>query len=363
MIQVVRCVAATLAAAMVVSCVMSGVTYADTPPSALHQMRAADALSTSMGRSDMTSDGSVRFGYPGVSFFLDFEGKTLSFDAISSGSQSVLEVRVDDSEPRLVALSMAPQHVVLIGETRSARHHVEIMHRSETWHGIVSIREFFFDGNLTPGTPLPQRKIMFLGDSVTCGEAIDRVDGGNKTSLWWNPRLSYGMLAASELHAQAALVCYGGRGLMRSWNGKTDELNLPDFFQLAIADPANPVRWDHRRYDPDVIVCAIGTNDFTEGIPERETYVGAYVDLVRTLLNTHKRAQIVLTEGALLDGEKKAALSAYLAETVAQVADARVHIVRSQHYPGDANDAHPTRAQHAAMARDMVAQLRTIAQW
>lgn len=363
MIPFVRCVAATLAAAMVVGCVMADVTHADTPPSAPRQMRAADALSTSMGRSDIASDGSVRFGYPGVSFYLDFEGKTLSFDAISSGSQSVLEVRVDDSEPRLVALSMALQHVVLIGDTRSGRHHVEIMHRSETWHGIVSIREFFFDGNLIPGRPLSQRKIMFLGDSVTCGEAIDRVDGGNKTSLWSNPRLSYGMLAASELHAQAALVCYGGRGLVRSWNGKTDELNLPDFFQLAIADPANPVRWDHRRYDPDVIVCAIGTNDFAVGIPERDAYVNAYAALVRTLLSLHKHAQIVLTEGALLDGYKKAVLSTYLTETVARVADRRVQVVHSQHYPGDANDAHPTRTQHAAMARELATQLRTIAQW
>lgn len=360
-------VARRLAVVLAVVFAALGITLGDaqaaTVAPELHRMRAADVLTTSMGRSDSGPDGNVRFGYPGVSFFLDFEGKMLSFEAFSSGTRSVLEVRVDDGEPRLVALSTAPQQVVLISEAHSARHHVEIMHRSETWHGIVSIRDFSFDGMLAPGAPLPLRKIMFLGDSVTCGEAIDRVEGGNKTSLWSNPRLSYGMLTGAELHAQVALVCYGGRGLVRTWDGKTDELNLPDFFQLAIADPVNPVRWNHRRYDPDIIVSAIGTNDFNGGIPERETYVNAYASMVRTLLSTHRHAQIVLTEGAILDGEKKAALSAYLAETVARVADARVQVVQSQHYPGDANDAHPTRAQHAAMARQLTDQLRNIAHW
>ncbi|HEX7641424.1 MAG TPA: GDSL-type esterase/lipase family protein [Burkholderiaceae bacterium] len=320
-------------------------------------------LTDVVGRSDSAPDGSVRFGYPGVSFLLEFEGRTLSVDAASSGSRSLLDVRIDGGASQVIALSTEPRCVVLLSEAYSARHQVEIMHRSETWHGIVSIREFSFDGSLAPGAPPPQRKIMLLGDSVTCGEAIDRADGGGEAGSRSNPRLSYGMLAASALHAQAVLVCYGGRGLVRSWNGRTDELNLPDFFQLAIADPANLVRWDHARYDPDVIVCAIGTNDFTEGIPEREAYVDAYAGFVATLLRTHKRAQIVLTEGAILDGDKKSALSAYLAQTVARVADSRVRVVRSRHYPGDASDAHPTREQHAEMAQDLAEQLRTIMNW
>lgn len=351
------------AALLAVACSVSAGVPAATQAPALHVMRAAETLTSSMGRNDITPDGSVRFGYPGVAFFLEFEGKMLSFEASSSGTKSVLEVRLDGGAPQLVALTPAPRQVLLIDAAQSARHSVEIMHRSETWDGIVSIRQFSYDGQLRAGAALAPRKLLLLGDSVTCGEAIDRVADAGKTSTWSNPRLSYGMLTASALHAQVALVCYGGRGLVRSWTGKTDELNLPDFYQLAIADPANPVPWDHRRYDPDVIVCAIGTNDFKIGIPERDAYVQAYVALVRTLLRTHRQAQIVLTEGAILDGDKKAALSAYLVETLKRVGDGRVHIVRSQHYPGDASDVHPTAAQHAQMARDLTSQLQAILHW
>ncbi|WP_181259433.1 GDSL-type esterase/lipase family protein [Pseudoduganella armeniaca] len=150
---------------------------------------------------------------------------------------------------------------------------------------------------------------------------------------------------------------------MRSWNERTDEFNLDRLYELAIADPARPESWDQRRYAPDLIVSAIGTNDFNPGIPERATYVGKYVALVRTLLHDHPQARIVLTEGAILDGAKKAALRAYIDETVRQVGDPRVSSVASRHYPGDVLDAHPTREQHAAMAADLVPQLRAVMGW
>ena len=69
---------------------------------------------------------------------------------------------------------------------------------------------------------------------------------------------------------------------------------------------------------------AIGTNDFTQGIPERAAFVAAYESFVRTLLRDHPRSRIVLTEGAILNGEKKVALTTYIAQTVGLVGDARV---------------------------------------
>ena len=174
---------------------------------------------------------------------------------------------------------------------------------------------------------------------------------------------SYGMLTAAALEAQVNLVCYGGRGLVRSWNGRTDELNLPDYAELTIADPTSPVMWDHGNYTPDLILSAIGTNDFSQGIPDRENYVSTYVALIKRLLELHPRAHIVLTAGAILSGEKKAALTLYLTEVKQRIASSQLHLVPSNHYPGDACDAHPTKAQHEAMAKDLAPQLKRIMHW
>jgi hypothetical protein len=192
---------------------------------------------------------------------------------------------------------------------------------------------------------------------------MERPAADKNDPLWWNARVSYGMLAARLLNAQVQLVCYGGRGLVRSWNGRTDEFQLPAFYELALADAAHPVKWNQADYEPDLILVAIGTNDFTEGIPERASYVAAFRAFVSTLRRDHPQAQIVLTEGAILNGEKKAALTADLIETVKASAGAHVHYLASAHHPGDARDAHPTTDQHAAMAAELVPPLRRLMGW
>ena len=315
------------------------------------------------GRTQAETDGSVRFGYPGVSLRLAFEGKRLTMEAGGSGEQNYLDVLVDQDAARTIRLTPQMRTITLVELAAPGKHTVEIVNRSETWHGIATVRQVATDGAWQTPAAAPERKLLVLGDSVTCGEAVDRVPGARKEAAWWNARASYGMLAAQRLRAQVQLVCYGARGLVRTWDGKTDALNLPDYYPLAIAHGARPVTWDQQRYRPDLIVSAIGTNDFNPGIPEREQYVQAYVQLVRTLLRDHPQARIALTEGSILNGDKRAALIDYIVETVRRVNDPRVRAVASHHYPGDASDAHPTREQHAQMADDLVPQLRRMMGW
>lgn len=338
-------------------------TYTSAQEFTLNSITATDPHITTMGRIVKNADDSAQFAFPGVSFFISFEGKELSLDAVSSGDQSYIEVIVDKGEPKIIKLSSSTKTINLVHDSSVKKHSVEIIHRSETWHGTVTFKKFATDGKFLKARLLPNRKIMVLGDSVTCSEAIDRIDGGKKDTSWWNPRLSYSMLTAKALNAQVNLVCMGGRGLIRSWNGKTDEHNLPDFYQFAVATDKDPIPWDHTQYDPDLIVSAIGTNDFSQGIPERETYVNTYVKLLLVLLANHKHAQIVLMEGSILDGDNKAALIDYLQEAIKRVNDKRVHLAKANHYPGDKTDGHPTKEQHAVMAKDLIPQLKAIMKW
>lgn len=324
---------------------------------------AADAHVARMGRSEVNEDGSVRFGYPGVSFYMAFEGSRLSMEAEATANRNFIDVIVDGGEPRKMNLPNRKQAVTLFEADKPGLHRVEIVNRSETWHGIATLRSFDTDGEWKSAPELPKRKLLVLGDSITCGEAIDRVPGTKKDPSWWNPRASYGMLMARELDSQVQLVCYGGRGLVRTWDNKTDEMNLIDYYQLAVADKTHPAQWDQKAYQPDVIVSAIGTNDMAPGIVARESYVAAYVKLVQTLLKDHPRAQIMLTEGGILSGEKQAALTAYIAETVSRVGNARVHAIASTGYPGDATDGHPTKEQNVEIAQDLLPQIRAIMRW
>jgi lysophospholipase L1-like esterase len=324
---------------------------------------ATDPHVARMGRSAIMADGAARFGYPGVSFYASFDGTRVVVDAEASGDNSYLDVIVDGGAPRKLHLAKGAQTLVLAQGLERKEHTVEIVNRSETWHGTATFNKFDTDGAWLPAPALPQRKLLVLGDSVTCGEAIDRVPGAKKHPSWWNPRASYGMLLAQDLRAQVQLVCAGGRGLVRTWDNRTDLLKLPDYYQLAIAEQQAPAAWDQRAYRPDLILVAIGTNDFNPGIPDRAQYVDTYVRFVRTLLKDHPQAQVALTEGALLTGEKKAALVDYLAETVRRVNDSRVRAVASVTVAGDGQDGHPTREQNVDIANGLLPQLRAITRW
>jgi lysophospholipase L1-like esterase len=345
-----------LAAALLAWC-------AAAPAAADQTIAAADVHVARMGRTAADAGGTVRFGYPGVTFVLAVDATRLAVDAAGSAN-SLVDVIVDGKPSATLRLSPHMQRYDVFTDAAPGPHRVELVHRGETWLGVASIARFTADGRFLAAPALPQRRMLVLGDSVTCGADMERGAGDKDTPDWWNPRLSYGMLAARALDAQVQLVCYGGRGLVRSWNGRTDELQLPAFYDLAIADAAHPVAWRQADYDPDLVVVAIGTNDFNPGIPDRKSYVDAYTAFLRRVLRDHPHARVALTEGALLDGDKKAALIGYLKEVRARVADDRVHLLApAAHQPGDAVNGHPTTAQHAAMAAEILPQLRRIAAW
>jgi len=168
-------------------------------------------------------------------------------------------------------------------------------------------------------------------------------------------------------------VAYGGRGVIRDWRGKCDVLNAPQFFELAVADEPGPApAWDHASYVPDGVVVSLGTNDFNLDIgrlPEREEFVSAYLRLVKAIRQRAPEAQILITEGAIVNDESdpvrepKTTLREYLDETVRRLADPRVRHVAAQHYPGDGCNPHPTREQHRLMARDLEPVLRATLGW
>jgi len=337
-------------------------------------IRPSDPSVAVMGRVDRSQPDRLRIGYPGVTLRLRLEGPALYLRASSTTAASRLDVSIDAAAPRMVAVPKIEAEIVLAEGLTAGAHTVEVVHRTETWQGVVTVAGFRLapGGRLLPPPAWPARRLLVIGDSVTCGEAIDRTDVCLKDSATWDPVASYGMVLGRALEAQVHLVCYGGRGLVRDWRGKTNVLNAPQFFDLAVPEERRAPRWEHAGYVPDAVVVSLGTNDFNLDIgdlPAREEWVGAYVAFARAIRARYPQAQVFLTEGAIVDDEKdprrpqRAVLRAYIDEAVRRARDPRLHAIRSRHYPGDACNPHPTRAQHAAMARDLEPDIRAALGW
>jgi len=356
------------------SCLRGQTPAGSSAPKESSSLPANDPHVAVMGRTLTGSDGSLRFGYPGVTLRVAFTGTSLALEGGSTSGNSRLAVSADLGAPSVVRLPQGSARVMLVEGLDEGPHQVDLVHRTETWQGIVSVRGFVLpEGrSLLAPKPWPERRLMLIGDSVTSGEGAGRsASCENDKPAGASAYDSYGMRLARALGAQVHLISYGGRGLVRDWQGKTDVLNAPQFFQLTIAEDSPKVLWNHATYRPDLVLVSLGTNDFNLALgapPERGDYVGTYVAFVKTIRGVYPEARVILTEGAMLNDAdssrpQKSTLRSYLQDTVSQLADEHVRFVPSSHYPGDACDAHPTGEQHAAMAADLEPVVREMTGW
>jgi lysophospholipase L1-like esterase len=327
---------------------------------------------TWFGQIDDRDPQHVRLAYPGTGFEFRFRGTGAQMQISSMSDTSALTVVVDHGAPQLRLLKKGENTVDLLAGAEDLAHTVLVMKRTETWQGVLTVNSI----TAAPGSqmldpmPMPARRIMFIGDSVTCGEGVD-----NNATCRKDPELpasnayeSYGMLLGRRLDADTHLVCYGGRGVERDYRGlgiADNVVNAPEFFNLSVAsdDPAGRAPWDASRWQPDLIFISLGTNDFnlesTKPLDEKK-WVGEYVAFLRNVRGSYPHALIVLTEGAIVTNPL---LRQLVQRTAAATLDARVISTPSEHYPGNGCNGHPIRPQHIRMADDFEPVLRKLLGW
>ncbi len=108
-------------------------------------------------------------------------------------------------------------------------------------------------------------KLEFIGDSITCGDAINQVNGQNVE----DGTLTYAAFTAYRLGADINVMSISGNGCICCLFG-TPLLDLPDQYlytdNLAKTSREALKEWDFARYQPDVVVVNLGTND-RGGVP------------------------------------------------------------------------------------------------
>lgn len=390
-------VGATLALAAAAGCVSRATPAAGSLPGNLDAVPAVsvnlaqttigatDPRVSVMGRAVSSEAGRLEFGYPGVTTRVCFRGNRLWLTGSSNQGRSHLAVvHQGTAVGELVLPKLESELLVWTAPSGAvAEHCIDLVHLTETWIGVVSLGSFRVEGDVVSPAPFPDRRLLFIGDSVTCGEAVRRKPECSKDETWWDAYDSYGALTARMLAAQFQLVCFGGKGVVRDWQGKRDVLNAPEFFPLAIPDERQ-LAYPLSSYTPDGIVVSLGTNDFNPALgafPGRREFVNKYVTFVQRVHATYPAAQIWLTEGAIVSDDtvetplegsaladkvgakQKATLRSYLEEVVSVVQLPNVRFLPARHYPADTCDAHPLATEHENMAKDVVSGIRQQLSW
>ena len=205
------------------------------------QILANDDRIQLIGRIDDRNPLRPRLAFPGTEIRLRLHGASMQIVVSSNSDKSALTIVVDHGTPRLQLLHAGSNDLPISVVPAEGDHTFEIIKRTETWQGILTFVSISLPegATLLPPPMHPVRKLMFVGDSVTCGAGVNnnatcKPDPENPANDAYN---SYGLLLGRRLDAEIQLVCYGGRGLVRDYRGlgiADTVLNAPQFLTLLI---------------------------------------------------------------------------------------------------------------------------------
>jgi lysophospholipase L1-like esterase len=336
---------------------------------------ARDPRIAYLGRVALAGD-EARMGFPGITIRFVYSGPAPVIRLHAGSENSSFNLACNGWDPVVIHLAPGDNEIALpAGVAPAEGWLVELVRRNESWQDVSSFQGL----RLPPGCELltppawPARKLMIIGDSITSGEYVERFPPENlNTPRTANAARSYGMLLARWLKAQVHLVSYGGRGVMRDWQGRTDLANAPQFFQRTLPDDPDS-HWNHADYVPDVIVVSLGQNDFSKDLPDEAVYRKAYDDFVGEVRAAHPSAALVLAELSLFgeapgtpDRAKRDQLCRVIEAVAARrraAGDARIVAAPVGYYRGTPTNAHPVAFQHEQIALDLLGPIRAIAGW
>ncbi len=247
-----------------------------------------------------------------------------------------------------------------IGGLSDARHVVRVDVASESQAAPTGLGPFYAE----PGTvaaPLPRRarQIEFVGDSHTVGYGVmSPTRTCSEADVWATTDTSrgFGAMLARRYGADYQVNAISGRGVVRNYNGFAAP-KLPEAYPYVLFDRATQA--SEPEWHPQVIVAALGTNDFStplhagERWPTRAAlhadYEATYLRFLRTLRARDPDALIVLWATDLADGEI-AAEEGKVVAAMRAAGDPRIVFVPVTGLAFGGCNAHPSLADQRIIA-------------
>ena len=319
------------------------------------------------GRTAIGTNGALRIGYPGVALNFTASSARAALAVTASSGDCWIDVAVDDGTPRVVHLAAGPQAVELFAGAAGVRR-IQILKRTESWQGTIDVMGVAGLDRVNP-VPAPARRMTFIGDSITCGAGADVPDANStrESNENNNGAKSFGRVLAARLGSQCHLVSYGGRGMIRDWQGIRNINNAPVFYERAMPDDPTAL-WDHASYVPHAIGVCLGTNDFNQGVPDQNEFTNGYVEFLRKLMRDAPAAHVFVIDSPMTtdnaeQGHRRTILGDYLDEIVARIASPLVTRANIARYPGRAANVHPIAAEHVKIADELEPRYRAALRW
>ncbi len=251
-----------------------------------------------MGRISLTDDGVLcDWSASGFSVNVRANGAVLDFAPYHADQPVYIAVYIDGAK-QIHALSDCVTRVVV--PMTDGTHTLTVLRLSEGNAPLYckSLRLSSPFGGDVPTLLAPpaekSRRIVFFGDSITCGYGNAAEETSPYLTSEQDPTEAYAWKCAELLDADAELVSISGQGIVRNCNGVVDT-PIPTFFGWQ----SRHLRTQHDfSADIDFVVVNAGTNDNGGGVTDEEFHDGAKAFLF-DLRAHYPRAKLVWYYGLM----------------------------------------------------------------
>ncbi len=258
-----------------------------------------------MGRVQ-PANGIALYNWPGVTVSIDFTGKELGI-RIEGGPKNYFNVWVDDQTEKSFR---AVNDTVwwFPGRLSGGMHHLRLVKRTEGGMGMAEFAGIYIGKKelVKRPAPLSARKILFIGNSITCGYGTE---GKNKMEHFKpsteNCEKSYATIIARAFDSQYQLISHSGLGMVRNYGDpkklSVERKPMPARLEYFF-DEDSTQKYDLKNYVPDAVVINLGTNDFsTESFPDEADFIGAGEKLIFSILDRFPGVKIFCITGPMID--------------------------------------------------------------
>lgn len=324
------------------------------------------------GRININDPFRPMFVYPSAQIEAIFTGTSLRMMAKPGSGYFMAEI--DKAEPFKVSFMGRQDSIVQLATALpEGEHHVKITYIIEGYQLRAEFWGFILDegGALVRLPEPPDRRIEFIGNSITCGYGNENDDKNEHYSYdSENHYYSYAALTARALGAEYQAVCRSGIGIYRNYDGPEtgNEDCMPAEYPYTCYHDKSQL-WDFSRFTPQVVCLNLGTNDTSTGIADQARLESAYYDFLKTLREHYPKAKIVLLTGSMLNGEELNIVKQALDNTrnrALKAGDKEVYRFDMTPQTGSLGygaDWHPSLAQHEQMARELTSYLQKLMGW
>lgn len=336
-------------------------------------VKASHPMIQYVGRVSFTKDKDVAsFNYPGTTIGAAFEGTSLKM--VCRPKTGYFMAQVDGCEPFKVGFNAERDSVVTLATALpKGIHRVRLMYVIEGLFRQPEFKGFVLDKgcHLVESPALPERKIEFIGNSITCGYGVESTGASDpfedETENHW---MTYANIVSDSLGAQHTSVSRSGIGVYRNYDGPKDGSveNMTWEYEYTLFNKHDE-KWDFSKYQPQLVCINLGTNDLSTNNYDLSLYEKNYRLFLKTVRGKYPDAKIVLLTGPML-GEKESGEQRKVLDRIRKDAqkkgDKEVYRFDFTFQKGDLGYGaswHPSKLQQQKMASELLPFLRALMKW